>query len=83
MAALGPSTPPLVVVAAALATKDGTYVAEYEHALEYLSPADRAVAARMMEERPMKLRVAAAPQLADEGEERQEQEDAPRRMTTR
>lgn len=66
MAVLGRSTPPLVVVAAALATKHGTYVAEYEEAVSFLSPADRAVAARMMEDRPMKLRVDTSAELEEE-----------------
>lgn len=57
MVMIGRATPPLVIVAATLATRDGTYVAEYEEALAYVSPADRAVAARMIDERPFKLRV--------------------------
>jgi hypothetical protein len=52
MSLLNRETPPLVTVAAALVTARGTYVAELEEALSYLSTADRALARRMLEERP-------------------------------
>ncbi len=45
------TTPPLVVVAAALGTSRGTYVAQLEEAMSYLDPEDRPLAARMLEER--------------------------------
>jgi hypothetical protein len=46
------NAPPPVVVAAALATKLGTYVPELDQALRCTPPQDRAIAMRMTDERP-------------------------------
>jgi hypothetical protein len=52
MTLLTRETPPLVTVAAAVVTVTGTYVAELDEALGYLSSTDQALARRMLEERP-------------------------------
>lgn len=59
MEMIGKNTPPLIVVATTLATMQGTYVAQYEDALSFLSKADRDIARKMIDERPKNLRIAA------------------------
>jgi len=68
MESLGRFTPPLVTVAATLSTMQGTCIAGYEDALRFLSKDDRAVARRMIDERPKNLRIAAQPPEAAERE---------------
>jgi hypothetical protein len=74
MEMIGKNTPPLIVVAVTLATMEGTYVAQYEDALHFLSKADRAIARKMIDERPKNLRIGVTASREPQAAEEQEQE---------